>query len=556
MDGYVSADDSWAETIVDGEAWFQRIYDAILTCTSRDHCIYLTGWAIGTDFRFLAFDKSTSMIRVLAEKAAAGVDVRVLLYMNPLFHRPAGESRNPPWLQALMRSAAVNRARADAQGWGADVNLATARAMRTYEIRGRQPLRHSVMLDYSNAVFVGSHHIKLACIYGGAAPRLRAFCGGIDFGNEKFARRFHARPGDTTTSPVPTVPISWPAPNHWHDLGVLVTGPAAVGLWETFGLRWSEAVGVEQRERLQFIPWFAPPGTAPEFFNPDIPGQTIRASTSLEVVRAVRDPGVAPELQVLKVARCWHPIRGYSPRRQWATPLLRRGLTEFSDTLAGALRAAQHYIYIEDQDPFLVFAVSAAQDRQVLNLYNRALQMGMVPPIVFGRAHQPWVDAIAQAIRAHPNLRVIFVTKGGVSDVQNEPRNQVRPELAAFAAAYPRNVGVFLLQRYFPHAKLVLIDDYFFSIGSANFSTRSAIGIDTECTVMGVAGDRSDGRPNTPKALRMQLWSEHFRQDLAASAQFANLREALGWFVPAWGRGAPRVDLAAAGILRAYPDAR
>ena len=86
------------------------------------------------------------------------------------------------------------------------------------------------------------------------------------------------------------------------------------------------------------------------------------------------------------------------------------------------------------------------------------------------------------------------------------------------------------------HAKLILIDDEFASIGSANFMDRSMQftfqGDDSELTAAAV----STG--TLVSDLRVQLWAEHLRvTDPAALAEIRDLARSLGFWRPAWGSG-------------------
>lgn len=120
----VHAWESWAQPVVDGTDWFERIYQAITTRTGPGHCIYIAGWVLDHEFTLRLGDPATALSRVLRQKAEAGVDVRVLLWLNPLYNIDPAETSSPPWLMALRRSEPVQRLRSQAEDWVPDTQPA------------------------------------------------------------------------------------------------------------------------------------------------------------------------------------------------------------------------------------------------------------------------------------------------------------------------------------------------------------------------------------------------------------------------------------------------
>jgi phosphatidylserine/phosphatidylglycerophosphate/cardiolipin synthase-like enzyme len=97
--------------------------------------------------------------------------------------------------------------------------------------------------------------------------------------------------------------------------------------------------------------------------------------------------------------------------------------------------------------------------------------------------------------------------------------------------AMRRNVGLWRVENLTVHSKLVLVDDVFASIGSANFFSRSMAGTDTELTTAMV----SDG--DAARDLRVSLWAEHLRTPLTDPALRGSLEDlelAIGAFRPEW----------------------
>jgi phosphatidylserine/phosphatidylglycerophosphate/cardiolipin synthase-like enzyme len=120
-----------------------------------------------------------------------------------------------------------------------------------------------------------------------------------------------------------------------------------------------------------------------------------------------------------------------------------------AETWFNAVRNAEHYIYIEDQ-------------------YFRI-------PMLY--------DAIAAQMDAQPDLKLVVVTMGmgtwGPDCVQTAKSDEF------FKARYPDRYTVFYLQSYDAdtqtfvpidtHSKMLVVDDFFMSVGSANKNNRGLI---------------------------------------------------------------------------------
>jgi hypothetical protein len=102
--------------------------------------------------------------------------------------------------------------------------------------------------------------------------------------------------------------------------------------------------------------------------------------------------------------------------------------------------------------------------------------------------------------------------------------------------AEPTNLAVWQLDGIVVHAKLMLIDDEFVEIGSANFMDRSMQftfqGDDSEISAAAVS---SGGLVSD---LRVQLSAEHLRvTDPAARTEIRDLGRSLGFWRAGWGSG-------------------
>lgn len=98
------------------------------------------------------------------------------------------------------------------------------------------------------------------------------------------------------------------------------------------------------------------------------------------------------------------------------------------------------------------------------------------------------------------------------------------------------NLAIWQLTGIVVHAKLMLIDDEFVEIGSANFMDRSMQstfqGDDSELTAAAVSS------ASLVSDLRAQLWAEHLRVTAASAlAEIRDVTRSLGFWRPEWGAG-------------------
>jgi len=257
-----------------------------------------------------------------------------------------------------------------------------------------------------------------------------------------------------------------------HDVYVELRGPAATDVHHNFAQRWNEASerglpdggwpDAEAGGNLPFPRRLSPPaGPVP-----------------VQVTRTIfpglyRNGAAAPEARPFPVAD---------------------GETSVLEQYRAALAAARSTLYVEDQaigSPEIVDALQAAVDRGV-----------EVAFLVPGHAHPAFVRA-----RRNPRAAFFFekLAKLGESE---------RFTLAAIAA--PRDDGP--ADEIYVHAKILLVDDAWTTIGSTNVADRS-FREDTELNA-------SFWHAETTRALRGELLAEHLGRDVSGLAD----RDALALF--------------------------
>ncbi|MDQ1714604.1 MAG: hypothetical protein QOC60_549 [Frankiaceae bacterium] len=326
-----------------------------------------------------------------------------------------------------------------------------------------------VQLDQRVRLF-GSHHQKLFIIRHRDAPeRTVAYVGGIDL--------CHARRDDATHAGDPQhlrMDKRYGPQAPWHDAALEVRGPAVGDVLRTFVERWDDPHPLDRRtpfrmlaQKRAHLPRHPP--ALPEHF-PD-------------------PPEAGPHsVQVLRTYGARRPIYPYAPK----------GERSIARAYEKAFGLADRLIYVEDQ-----------------YLWSALVARG-----------------IAKALRRNPQLELIVVVPrypdadGPVSGPPNR-LGQIRA-LEILRKAGGDRVGVFDIENragtpIYVHAKVCIVDDVWFTIGSDNFNRRSWTN-DSEITCA-VIDDTIDGRVpredgatgddarRVARDLRLQLWSEHLGLD-------------------------------------------
>jgi phosphatidylserine/phosphatidylglycerophosphate/cardiolipin synthase-like enzyme/uncharacterized membrane protein YdjX (TVP38/TMEM64 family) len=261
----------------------------------------------------------------------------------------------------------------------------------------------------------GSQHQKLVVV----DDRL-AFCGGIDLSRWRWDTAEHAPDDPRRTDPDGD---RYPP---FHDLMMLVEGPAAAALGELARERWARSGATAEFPTLAA----AKSESWPDSIEP--------LWTDCEIGIARTFPAFEERPEVREVERLY----------------------------IESIRAARDYIYIENQ----YFTSSAIADALARRLEEReGPDVALVLPAhTGGWLEQVTMDEIRQRrIRqlreadGHDRLRICYPHQPGLSDDEC--------------------ISV--------HAKLMLADDSFVRIGSANASNRS-MGLDSECDLALVIDDQ------------------------------------------------------------------
>jgi len=243
-----------------------------------------------------------------------------------------------------------------------------------------------------------------------------------------------------------------------HELAVSIEGPAVADLAETFRERWNDPGGGARRPRLRPATAIARPSSSPQ-------------------------PEGAHSVQVLRTYGITSSVTGYS----WSP------IGEFTiwASYLKAIKAASSYIYIEDQY-FLPFCwppgharSGPSRETDIVYQLGEAMKRGVTVLLtISSKKTTPWYPF--QKYQRDVGLNYLRSVRDAGS------RGDV------IAASLQSDGG-----DVYVHSKLMIVDDEFVSVGSANV-TRRSMSTDGELQVGIVDAENALARD-----LRARLWAQH-----------------------------------------------
>lgn len=319
-----------------------------------------------------------------------------------------------------------------------------------------------VLLDQRVPLF-GSHHQKMFIIRRRHDPRRDvAFVGGLDLSHSR--RDDAAHDGDPQAL---SLDERYGATPPWHDAALELRGPVVTDLLDVFAERWNDPHPLDRRTPLRMI--------------------------LQRLAHMPRHPKPLPEAAPAPGPTGPHAVqllRTYTPKRP-PFPFAPDGERTVARAYAKAFAQARRLIYVEDQ-------------------YLWSLEVA---------------DGIADALVKSPELHLIAVVPrypNSDGPLVGPPSRigQIRA-INRLRRAAPGRVHVYDLENQvgtpiYVHAKICIVDDVWFTIGSDNFNRRSwTTDSELTCAVLdatGVDGAEAadDAAPRAlARELRRTLWSEH-----------------------------------------------
>lgn len=345
----------------------------------------------------------------------------------------------------------------DAQNGGVTLYLLFCRNLSTYTFNAR-----SVIWLRTRGVWracldnrfppSGSNHQKFVCLKDPSATK--AMMGSIDISIPRWDTTLHLH----------VDPNRDPAAKPTHDVGIVIEGPAVTDLEWSFRERWNDST-----RTLGLKPLIPP---LPKINTP----VSSLGSVGTHSVQVLHTYGITSTF----FGYSWSPAGEFTI---WASYL-------------GAIKTANNYIYIEDQfflpfgDPTLLKGQTA--DTDIIYQLGEAIKRGVKVAVLVPSDIED--SGIVSIIRPY----------------QKYQRNIGINYLATIAASHPGDFVIASLHNgvspIYVHSKIMICDDEFVLVGSANICQRSMTH-DSE-----IHAGIVDSVNQFASELRKTLWSGHLQR--------------------------------------------
>ncbi len=316
----------------------------------------------------------------------------------------------------------------------------------------------------------GSQHQKIVVI-----DRKIAFVGGIDLGTDRWDTRRHwAFDKERFTPDENTYPP-------FHDMQVAVEGDIAEQISVLMEERWRQAT----RKKIRLNQAETSPWPEEHDFSKSILDQTLQNHANFEMDHCQKLS--EPHLKNITAALS-RTLPAYKNLKE---------TREIESLHLAAIANAKNFIYIENQ---YLTSHSIGQALTQKLEKDRNVQIVIVTPLELAG----WLEESSMGVlRSH----VLYNMR------QSSGKDQFRILYPVSRNENHKNILVNV------HAKIIIVDDMFLHIGSANLSNRS-MGLDSEIGVT-IFSDQEDETHQAIKNLRHSLLAEHFDETI----QFVQTRE-------------------------------
>ena len=393
-----------AAVLVDGAAYFEALRSALMQARNT---VYIAGWDLDSRMKLVG----------TSGRAEDGLPEQLADFLSALVKR-----RPELRIRLLL--------------WDYSMVFAFERElMPLYSFLWNTPPQIEICLDDA-LPFGASHHQKIVVIDDRVA-----FSGGLDLTGRRWDTPEHLPAHDLRVDPAGA------AYGAFHDVQMLVEGPAAAALGDMLRERWRRAAC----ERL------APP-------RGDNDGQSTPSPWP---------EGLEPEFEDIAVGISRTlPAHGKQP-----------SVREVEALFFDMIDTAERCVYIENQ----FFTCRRTTERLIARLRERPqLEAAVVMPM----GYRSWFEHRAMGVGRDRVMRM--VAEAGLNDRLRFVYPEVGPEDAA--------------GRVMVHSKIIIVDDRLMRIGSANLCNRS-MGFDSECDL--VVEARDDAERAGIARVRNRLLGEH-----------------------------------------------
>ncbi len=453
---FPEAERTKADFILDGKDYFASLANAIEKTFGSTNYVYILGWMIDITFSFRPDDPSMTLLKLLQRADRAGVEIRILIWDNPIPDYAAG-NRNAVSELSKLQNARVS----------VDEHTYFPPALRDYLRKNVGPYLQKAVLKIGNilgqfrqeaalqlaefsvsnvsldnilyrALFfmarpgLGAHHEKVVIVKN--ADGLVAYCGGIDINKGRIATTIGKK--------------EYPFPS-LHDAACRLEGPAAHAVLQRFKRRWHNHTGVSS--------------------------VTLRGET--EPVPKAR----AKDYPYATAVGTYNSPDGRDKDRS--------GRKAYMDIIENA----RQYIYLEDQYVVNVDVAKALNKQIKQNGFEELIigtqdAEGASDIFLPNRKRQEFYRALTDGATDDHKKKILFA----VLDRRRYERDHYHPGM---------------------HAKTLIADDEIAMIGSMNMNLRSFTNDSETCVV--VFDDRSKVDQNFASHFRKTTWLEFLRHPAA-----------------------------------------
>ncbi|GAV87053.1 C2 domain-containing protein/PLDc domain-containing protein/PLD_C domain-containing protein [Cephalotus follicularis] len=511
---------------------WEDIFDAI---TNAKHLIYITGWSVYTEITLIRDSRrpkpggDITLGELLKKKASEGVNVLMLVW----------DDRTSVGL--LKKDGLMATHDEETEHYFQNTDVHCVLCPRNPDDGGSivQDLQISTMFTHHQKIVVVDHEMPSG---GSQMRRIVSFVGGIDLCDGRYDSPFHslfrtldtAHHDDFHQPNFTGASITKGGPREpWHDIHSRLEGPIAWDVLFNFEQRWRKQGGKDVLVKLRDLEDIIIP-PSPVMFPED------RDTWNVQLFRSI-DGGAA---------------FGFPETPEDAA---RAGLVSGKDNIIdrsiqdayiNAIRRAKNFIYIENQY-FLGSSFCWApdgikpEDINALHLIPKELSLKIVSKIEAGERFTVYVvvpmwpegipeSASVQAILDWQRRTMEMMYKDIIqalkaNNIEEDPRNyltffclgnrEVKKSGEYEPSEKPEPDSDFLraqeARRFmiYVHAKMMIVDDEYIIIGSANINQRSMDGARDSEIAMGAyqpyhLSNREPARGQV-HGFRMSLWYEH-----------------------------------------------
>jgi phosphatidylserine/phosphatidylglycerophosphate/cardiolipin synthase-like enzyme len=442
-----------ADPILDGHAYFESLSDAIEKTYGSENYIYILGWMLDVTFSLRADDPSKTLLKLLQDADRKGVEIRILIWDNPI---PEYAARNK---RAVGELSKLQNARVSV-----DEHTYFPPALRDYLHKNTGPYLQKTVLKigkiledfrpeaaaqlatvsvkdvslenilYRILLFLaqpglGAHHEKVAIVKNSSG--LVAYCGGMDINKGRIVETIGKK-----EYPFPSV----------HDTACRLEGPAAHEVLQRFKRRWHNHGGV-----------------------------------SSVTLRGENEPVPKPRATDYPYATA---VGTYN------SPDGRDKDRSGRDAYMAIVENAREYIYLEDQYVVNVDVGKALNKKIKQDGFQKVIigtqdMKGAMDMFLPNRKRTDFYKALTDGATAEQQKKILFA----VLDRRRYEKDHYHAGM---------------------HAKTLIADDEIAMIGSMNLNLRSFTNDSETCVV--VYDDRSKLDDNFARSFRIATWKEFLRR--------------------------------------------